>query len=127
MTAETDLDVLDTLADFLAEVQGRFESSPSPSSYVEGQLAFIEEAQDRIQRAPATATPAEVLEEAASELGLRMEEDGIRPRPSSDREVGIVSMWSLSLGYADGIVRGAEEAMTFVDDHEGVTGSFSIG
>lgn len=108
---DTQIDMLDVLDEALDDFQQHLGNRPQ-TEYVGGQLALIERARREIHRASDAATPAEVLEEAAGDLGLRLKQEGVRPLPDTDREAGILSTWSLCLGYVEGVARGPRRRWT---------------
>lgn len=116
-----EVDVLDAVGEVLAEI---ISGTPKDrSEYTEGQLDFYKQALQTIQNAPADKTYYAVLAEAAGELGFEEDpEAGIRPEPNGLHDVGVVTGWTLAIGIAEGIRKGAEVTLELVERTPGVSG-----
>lgn len=119
-THERDLDLLAMLHEDIERFLEALAATDASTGYLEGQIAYLEAAAEAIGRAAQDRTPREVLDGVAAELGLRMEDGRIEPVPTEPRGAGILSMWSLCLGYVEGAKAGVHAA---VDELEGVEGS----
>lgn len=121
-TPSRELDVLDLLLDEVQAWQGQLRQTEA-TDYVEGQLAYLDALVPAIRRAKPTTPPNGILEHVAGELGLSSDGQLLDPCPTTQREAGILSMWSVCLGLTQGLAGGAQAAMEAVKEMSG-GGSF---
>lgn len=121
-TPSRDLDVLDLLLDEVQAWQRQLRQTEA-TDYVQGQIAYMDALVPAIRRASQTKPPSQVLEEVAGELGLSSDGQALDPCPTTQREAGILSMWSICLGLTQGLAGGAQATMQAVKEMSG-TGSF---
>lgn len=121
-TPSRELDVLDLLLDEVEAWQRQLRQTES-TDYVEGQLAYMDALVPAIRRASQTTPPNQILEDVAGELGLASDGQELHPCPTTQREAGILAMWSICLGLTQGLAGGAQAAMQAVKEMSG-KGSF---
>lgn len=121
MENRMEVDVLTAVGEVLADI---ITATPEDrTEYTEGQLDFYKQALQTIQDAPPGNNYYEVLTEAAAELGFNEDgESGLEPEPEGLHDVGVVTGWTLAIGIAEGIRKGAEVTLELVEQTPGVSG-----
>lgn len=109
------MDVLEVLASRVERLIDALPEDPD-SAYVEGQVVYLETLDARLGEVPPEVRPRDLLEEVAEELGLAFTGRELETPPAGQHEAGILSMWSLSLGFVEGAVVGARAVGTALEE-----------
>lgn len=121
--ATAEIDVLEILERNVERLIAGLKESGRDTGYVEGQLAYLTALYPQLDDVPSDVRPRDLLDDVARELGVEMDQGRIDPTPESQRELGVLSMWSLCLGFSEGAAMGVQTAMNVVDSAEGVHAS----
>lgn len=119
---EREIDVLEALAEGVARLKAAIEQAGADTVYLEGQRAFFEAAEQAIEQAGPDARPQAVLEQAAAELGIQLEDHELASGPLDDREAGVLAAWGICIGYVEGFPAGAGAVIDRVDATPGMQG-----
>lgn len=109
------MDVLEVLASRVERLLDALRDA-SDAAYVEGQLAYLKALDERLGEVPPEVRPRDLLEEVAEELGLAFTGIELETPPADQREAGILSMWSLCLGFVEGAVVGARAVTAALEE-----------
>lgn len=107
---EAQLDVLDILEGHVDLLIKGLRGTQTDAAYVEGQIAYLEALDARLGDVPEDVRPRDLLEEIANELGLAFDGVTIKQPPQDAHEAGLLSAWSLCLGFVEGAAMGAQAA-----------------
>lgn len=114
-TVEARLDVLDILHDHIGVLITGLDEKRTEAAYVDGQLAYLETLQARLGDIPQDVRPRDLLEEIANDHGLAFDGVTLEAPPTSAHEAGVLSAWSLCLGFVEGAATGAQAASSALE------------
>lgn len=109
------MDVLEVLASRVERLLEALRGA-SDTAYVQGQLAYLEALDERLGDVPAEVRPRDLLEEVAEEQGLAFTGTELEAPPADQHEAGVLSMWSLCLGFVEGAVVGARAVTAAIEE-----------
>lgn len=107
---EAQLDVLDLLEGHVDLLIKGLRGTQTDAAYVEGQISYLEALDERLGGVPEDVRPRDLLEEIANELGLIFDGVTLEEPPTDAHEAGLLSAWSLCLGFVEGAATGAQAA-----------------
>lgn len=106
-----ELDVLELLEANVERMVAGLKQADRPTAYIEGQLDYLTTLYERLGDVPKQVKPRDLLADVADDLGVSMEDGELEPAELDARDAGVLSMWSLSLGYVEGAANGVQAAM----------------
>ncbi len=120
---EAQLDVLEILEGHVDLLIKGLRGTGRDADYVQGQLAYLEALDQRLDDVPEEVRPRDLLEEIANELGLAFDGVTLEEVPQTGHDAGLLSAWSLCLGFVEGAATGAQAAsnalqVAFEDDED---------
>lgn len=119
VTAE--LDVLDLLEANVERLIAGLKEAGADTAYLEGQLSYLTALYDRLGDVPKDVRPRELLDDVAREEGIELVDGELDPAPEGQHGAGVVSMWSLCLGFVEGAAKGVQAAMDAIGHQEGLS------